>query len=372
MSKTPTQTSIAKKLGLARATVAEILGGSTAAERYNEETRRRVTEAAREMGYRPNRQARILSGAKSGLVGMIRSVSIQQRNAELVLYAGDALHGANYDVLSSDVFWRNDGLERACNALLDNRAEGVLFAHLSTGIVKFESVRRLIESGIPIVAIGGDPISGVCSVGTDYEAAGAQMAEHFAEQGYDDLVIVGHPGWIHPSDPCQPGPSAVRGFLARGHELGVRRVRVEKISREFHFTPSDAPPVESYGRTMMQRLIDQGPVDGLGVAFFGDAPALGAIQVCVERGVRVPQEVGIAGMDGWDIGKLVTPSLTTVMHPSQQVASRGVEVLLGLIRGEKVPEPLIVIPPRVVARGSTCRSGTTAKEAPSPYGALQD
>lgn len=352
MPKPPTQTSIAKLLGISRATVAEILGG-TSAHRYNEATQQRVLEAAKALGYRPNRQARLLAGARSRVIGIIKSISTFQRNAELVLHAGERVSSQGYEVMSSDIFWHGDGLERAVNVLLDLRVEGIILAHQAARFSANKQIRRFIDAGIPIVSLGGDPLEGIPYVSPDYFQAGQAVAEHHLQCGYTRLSIVTPQKSAPVAQSRFPIQRAIQGFLAAAAAAGCEDVQIETLPRQSKEPSPEEFPEENSGRCIIRQIIERGAYDNRGVAFFGDFYATGALQYCHEAGVPVPDQIGISGFDGGEGGAVTWPPLTSVQHPTRELAHAAVDLLLKIIGNESEPPPEVLIPCSILPRGST-------------------
>jgi len=352
MPKPPTQTSIAQALGISRGTVAEILGG-TNAHRYNEETQRRVLDTAKAMGYRPNRQARVLAGGRSGVIGIIKSISTLQRNAELVLHAGEQIGQSGYEVMSSDIFWHGEGLERAVNALLDLRVEGIILAHQARELSENQSIRRLVQAGVPTVSLGGDPLEGIPYVTPDYFQAGRALAEHYLKGGYSRLSIVALQKDYPVANSRSPHARTIQGFLSAAADAGCQDVRLETPLVQTLKAPASDPVKKNIGRCMIRQIIKRGDHENRGVAFLVDNQAAGALQYCHEAGIQVPEQVGISGFDGGDSGALTWPSLTSVQHPTRELAQIAVDLLLKIIRGESMPAPEILLPCCIISRSST-------------------
>lgn len=349
MSTPPTQATIAKELGISRATVAEILGGRNA-HRYNEETRRRVIEVATARGYRPNRNARLLTGVRSGVVGIIKSISTHQRNAEVVLYTAEAIGEQGYEVMSGDIYWHGDGLERAVSSLLDSRTEGVVLAHLAPAILQHPAIRRLVKAGIPMVAPAGDPVEGIPYITSDYTQAAELVVRHFAKCGYERIAMLARWNWDSDRTRGYPGGRAVRGFIGTANQLGYADDRVDLIcsgqkgSEEF--------PI-SAAMHFIEEVCRRKGRASCGVVFHTDQQAMEAIQTCHRMGIAIPQEIGIASLDGGSVGSYTWPSLTMIKHPTRDVARRAVEILFQKIRGEAVDGGPFTHPCELVVRDST-------------------
>ncbi len=97
------------------------------------------------------------------------------------------------------------------------------------------------------------------------------------------------------------------------------------------------------------------PLSELPTAVFSmnDLMAIGAIQVIKERGLSIPGDISIIGLDNIPFCDIVSPPLTTVAQPFDEMAKEGINLLLKLIEGKKTRKTIIVIQPKLVIRSST-------------------
>ena len=103
------------------------------------------------------------------------------------------------------------------------------------------------------------------------------------------------------------------------------------------------------GRRAAEQMLPLGP-DGIFAA--ADILALGVLKVALDRGIRVPQDLPVAGFDGIQRSRESTPSLTTVLQPAYEIGRTAAEMILERIAGRPVPGRT-VLPYRIVERQST-------------------
>ncbi|MET4095338.1 substrate-binding domain-containing protein [Arthrobacter sp. UYCu712] len=104
------------------------------------------------------------------------------------------------------------------------------------------------------------------------------------------------------------------------------------------------------GAKGMRELLDRAP--DLDAVFAGtDLMALGAMEVLKEAGLRVPEDVSVAGFDDITVSRTASPPLTTVRQPFERISEEMVRLLLGVIKGER--PAAITIPTELVIREST-------------------
>ncbi|OQA59417.1 MAG: HTH-type transcriptional regulator DegA [Candidatus Atribacteria bacterium ADurb.Bin276] len=80
--------------------------------------------------------------------------------------------------------------------------------------------------------------------------------------------------------------------------------------------------------------------------------AFGAIQIAKEKGLSLPEDISIVGLDNIPLSEVFSPPLTTVAQPFDEMAKEGVNLLLKLIENKKIRKKLIVIQPKLIIRSS--------------------
>jgi len=102
----------------------------------------------------------------------------------------------------------------------------------------------------------------------------------------------------------------------------------------------------------MHQLLDE-PVRPTAVFVSNDRMAIGAIHAAVERNLRVPEDISLVGVDDVELSRHVTPPLTTVRQPLEEMARIGIKMLLKLIWGEPLEQPHVSLAPSLIVREST-------------------
>lgn len=317
---------LARELGVSTHTVSDVLGGDA---RYSANTRKRVMETADRFGYRPNRQARILRGAKSGLIGMLKSSSVLQAPLERSLFAGEAIHRAGYEMMAYDVYWHYDGLARAVDSLIELRVEGVIVASLATDVFSEAPLQRLLKSGIPLVMMGGHRTPEHPYVSADFHQGGALQAKHALDLGCrHPVILLGKGETAHASIKTRL-EAALTIFRDAGVKAGIVEGKHEAATDDF---PA-RPVLASYqpGYEAMSQLIRSRKLPDV-VICINDYLAIAAMQACHDQGIRVPGDVAFIGFDNSTAGEYATPRLTTIHQPVREVARRTVDILVEAIR----------------------------------------
>ncbi len=339
---------VAQSIGVSVQTASDILNSGDT--RYSEETRRKVQEAAQRLNYRPNRQARILRGAKSGLIGMLKPVSVIQTNSERDLYAAEAIRQAGgYDLIAFDVHWHQQGLERAVDFLLTNRVEGVILASLDGAHPTIgETLRRLKASGIPLVSMGGTVVPGILWIGTDYFHGGQLLAHHLLSLGSRSAAfLTDQEHYSRFSSVTRRLAGLESVFREAGGcvetILGVAPEKTDESVSLRNFT-SGHPAFKEF-------LARKTAFDA--AVCSNDYTALAVIRACWEAGIRTPHDLAVTGFDDAALSRFSIPQITTVAQPIREVAEKAVEILLQAIKGKPHPtDTPIELPCKLIVRES--------------------
>lgn len=348
-----TQATIAEKLGVSRRAVGFALSDNPRAQKQvAAKTRQRIVETAESLGYRPHRQAQLMRGKKSGVIGIIKTTGMMQTAVERSFFASQAIQAAGYGLLVNELLWEETGERRAVDAMLDAHVEGVLLAGITNpDAAAVVELQRLIHAKIPMIAVGTVHLPSIPLVTTDYRQGMAALTKLVLSLGYRTLT---HVSPIRPEDTnlTQHWGLAERlaGFLEVTAAAGLSPTQARVLHQPLMPGWLD---VYAPGHAALRSLIESGERPEV-LLFSNDEMAIGAIQVCAEAGWRVPDDIAITGFDNTTAGRYACPPLTTVAQPTEAVARRAVELLLKQIRGETISasEVLVKLPCRVVVRQS--------------------
>ncbi len=301
---------VAASLGLSQPTVSRAL---SAAHQHQiaPETRRRVQEAARRMGYRPNAVARSLRRRRTHIVGFYTSYgSLYSDNPFLAAIIGGLQRGGDahrLDLLLHGLYrgWSTDDIY---GELLDGRIDG-LFLHADPGD---PLVARLAASDLPVVALV-DALPGLPSAVCDDRGGMAQAVEYLWARGHRHVAFLA---------PERPPPSVLR----RGDTLRECLAR-----RGADAPPSVVAPLTGEG-PLLSSVLSLSPRP-TAVCCWNDRAAYMLLRECEEQGVRVPEDLAVVGFDG--LPSMTPPArhLVTVAAPWGEVARAAVDALADRMGG---------------------------------------
>ncbi|MGW0196888.1 LacI family DNA-binding transcriptional regulator [Nonomuraea sp. NPDC003201] len=300
---------VAKQAGVSLATASRVLNGST--RQVGATLRARVEQAADELGYRANIAAQTLARGASNVIGIVVHDLTDPYFAAL---ADGAMRAAATEGLLVMVgtTHRDPEQEIAYVATLNaQRVRAVLLVgsrvadHAVTGRLRDELARY--QSGGGRAACVGQDLLGVDTVAPANREGAAELARALAGLGHTRFaVLAGPPHLVTAADRCA-------GFAGALEELGLPAPHV------IH-----GPFDRDGGYAAAQQVKDATCVFAV-----NDVMAVGALAAYRERGVRVPEDVSVAGFDDIVTLRDHVPALTTVRLPLTDMGARALELALG-------------------------------------------
>jgi DNA-binding LacI/PurR family transcriptional regulator len=322
---------VAEAAGVSITTVSHVFSGK---RRVNELTRQRVIDAADRLAYRPRAIARALAAGRTNTLAL--SVSITGPDLLLNSFFAKLLPALSLAALDrgySFLYVPPDAGAELTESLLD--AGRVDAAVLIVPSAHDPFVRAVLEAQTPYVSIG--PLEGSpCPnwIGTEPTVVTSLVLEHLEERGYERF------GLLSP---------AFKVTTIAQYETSFRAI-----------VGPDAPVVESAHASEWDAY--EAAVSLLGVedrpdavVCLGDSLAVGALRVCDDLGLRVPEDVGIVSVVESALTTHVTPKLTAVDVNEALIAERALEVLDLQLASEPVPDGLPRVPVELLPRASTAR-----------------
>lgn len=297
---------IARELKLSQPTVSRILNGDVR-HRASGETRKRVLETARRLGYRTNAVASSLRRGKTGIIGLHTNHNYDARNEFFGSIIGGlqcACNARGLDLLLHSALHGRPS-EEMFDRLRDGRVDGLIL-HSSCDD---PLVAMLRESSLPVVSVA-DTHVGMAGVTCDDEAGMHLLIEHLWALGHRRFVFL-----------------APHGVLAsvekrrRVFESELKRRRVPLASRQIRRIDFES----------VAPFLDEFPGERTVVCCWNDRSAYNLLHECAARGISVPEELAVAGFDGFLDDKMPGRQLLTVGCPWPDVASHALSLLVELI-----------------------------------------
>jgi DNA-binding LacI/PurR family transcriptional regulator len=328
-----TITDVARAAGVSASTVSRAL---SVPEKVDPTTRERVLRVAEHLGYSPNRAARGLITGRTGNLGLLLPDLANPFFPGLVKAVQLHAHRSDHQVLMMDTD-EDPAVELGLARSLAKQVDGVI---LCSPRMRAAELREAASYG-PTVLVNRRARN-VPAVVFDNRAGMRIALEHLAGLGHEHVGFAAGPrsSWSNTER-----LSALREAAA---ELGVR------LAELGHF-----PPTFDGGRVAAEGVLLSGVT---AVIAYNDLVAVGLCQALAERGVDVPGELSVVGVDDIALAGMVRPALTTVALPTETAGRAAVDLLLTLLQADSAPRraPQVDIAADLRVRESTAPPGTPA------------
>lgn len=324
---------VAAQAGVSVATASKALNDQG---RMTAETRERIRETARSLGFRPNSLAQSLLRRRSFTVGLLTNDTYGRFSLPLMSGISDALVDAGVSVFLCNVEEDPRLGQLHVEAMLDKRVDGII----ATG----KRIDRhlpidLANLRIPVIYAFTQPDPDAVAFVSD-DAGGARLAvEHFCRLGRKRIAHV-------------TGPAS----FAVVHE----RAQAYRTALIENGLPMSEPLLgawsEAWGHEAVTILFDDGGEKPDAVFCGNDQIARGVIDALRERGLSVPGDVGVIGFDNWEIvAEATRPPLTSVDMNLTALGREAGLTLLSLVGGKSAAPGIRKLPCRLVVRQSCGR-----------------
>ncbi len=336
---------VARRAGVSTATVSYVLNDSRPVGR---ETRARVMQAVKELGYRPSVIARGLQAGESRIIGYSwRPAPPNQFNPILEKFIhsvaeATALHG--YHVLTFPYPEPYDEVEVYGEMVESGRVDGFVLPN-----TRFDDqrIRYLLEVGFPFVAFGrSNPDWDFPWVDVDGTDGVAQAVAHLLELGHQRIACLAWP------EMDVVGQHRLAGYCrAMGDaHLPVDPDWVVRIENDYRAAYRAA-------QEWVALPTDRRPT---AVVALSDLLAIGVMNAALDAGLAVGRDLAVVGFDDAPVAGYLRPPLTSLRQPIAGVGDQAVAILIDLVRG-KTPSPhQVLLKPQLIVRGSTvpCAEGS--------------
>jgi LacI family transcriptional regulator len=335
----PTIRDVAERAGVSMQTVSNVINDRPVTR---PETRLRVEQAIRELGYERDALARALRLQRSHVVGFFiedQSHLALRDPTHSALLTGMVEAARQREYAVTVLVAAPESTEQVISTLRQQqRVAGVLLSLQGAEGERRDLFEHMAGLGMPTVIFEQHTdVPGVASVTSDNEGGGGRVARHLLDLGHRRLaMLTGATAW-------PGGERRFAGFLTETASAGL----------EVPLMRSDAWSVEA-ARAAALAMLGHENADERPTAVFAanDVLAVGVLLAAQDLGLRVPDDLSVAGFDDFDFATMVRPALTTVSVDFVQMGMWGAEVLITLAEGGHSP-PNVRLPSSLVVRGST-------------------
>lgn len=331
----PTIVDVAGHSGVSKSTVSNVIRG---AANVSDETRRRVLRAVDELGYRPNALARHLVQQRTSTIGVIVGDLTNPIYSELVKLLQERALALGYTTMVSNTDGRPEREAASIDALLERRVAGI-------AMLQFSGDRSVIDDlhddGVAVTVISCFDSRADCVTVDESRGLGIAV-HHLAELGHERLAYVTTPLVEEHTDRARH-----ESFLHECARAGCSETATLTLDVEGVLAGEPGATRE------LARLLDSSRRP-TGFAAANDIAAIALIEAVERLGAVVPEDVSVVGFDGITLGSLSRIALTTVAQSREQLAERGIELLMDRIEGRATGEPrTVLLEPTLVVRATT-------------------
>jgi len=324
-NRAATLADVGREAGVSAMAASAVLNGARTSSRISEETRKRILIAAHGLNYRPNAAARALANRRMQTIGVAAVIDDGELNHYFLEVFNGILASASRHEQNTTVFtlhnWGTDAARLP--GLCDGRIDGLILVGPT-----FDPKSMRLPTHTPFVSLHANTsLPGVVNIECDEEQGAYEMVRLLLAQGHRRIMHV-------------TGPIGMTG--------PERRIRGYKRALAGARVPADPDLIvpANYNATSAR--------DALPQAIFcaNDSAAFGCMETLAELGLRVPDDVSVAGFDDTLVARIAMPQLTSVHQPLRAMGIRAVEVLLACIERPGGAAKPIVFPVDLVPRAS--------------------
>lgn len=333
MASSVTIRDVARAAQVSVATVSRALNGH---DNVTEGVRRRVLAVAHELRYSPHHAARSLSSRRTHTIGVVLPDLHGEFFSELMRGIDQVARECGLHLLVSSYHGHPEEQASALRAMR-GRVDGLLVMSPHAGDLDFLSENL---AALPAVLINSQPTdTGQIAFGIDNYGGARAMVEHLLAAGHRRIAFVAGPA---------------NNFDAYERLRGYRDALLAvDASAEPWVIPGDFGEASGHAAGLALLAAERRPQ---AVFAANDMMALGCLFAFNQAGVRVPDEIALAGFDDIPLARYMVPSLTTMRVNIAELGAHALRVLLDLYAGQDVRERLVPQVPELIVRQSSVRA----------------
>ncbi len=350
MPQHPKQVDVARLAGVSRTTVSFVLNNRADSRiPITEETRQRVLQAAKELGYEPNDIARSLRSGTSMTIGFLMPTMQNPHYWEILEGAEEEITARGYHLVLV-VANLNPERELDClRSLSQQRLDGLILIPTFLDTIA-EARRDLWARRMPVVIT--HPAEAADWVFPDFRGGDEQMMDHILALGHRRIGLI--------DGGARSDLTLARQAVYREKIAAAGIALDERLIYRCGHLPSD-------GHRAALQLLDL-PQPPTAIWAINDLLAVGALRALHERGRRVPDEVALAGYDDIPVAGQLSPPLTTIHSPARLLGRRATEVLFRRLENPNAEPVQELLPTQLIIRQSTCQSLPSIPSHPGEAG----
>lgn len=326
---------IARKCGVSISTVSRVLNNSGA---VSEKTRKKVEAAIREEKFVPNNVARTLASNTSSLVGLMVPDVRNSFHAQAAYELGDLLSSKGYATILSNT---TDLLDKKLEMLKlqeEKMVDAIITVGSAYGEEEFLKELQRISMKIPVIQVN-NYCTGLISVYCDEKDGISKSMRYFKEKSYQRPMFISQPTMFE----TRAYESKKQGFI---DALETYYPKVDFMQEKVRYFDKD---IEGIYKFILENKIDA-------IQFENDTLAVKFLKYFIDKGINVPEEIGLVGFDNNDMTNYTYKRISSIDHKIHDHAQAAVDLLMKVFNDEK--DSIVyqnIIKPKFVPKETTRR-----------------
>lgn len=328
----PTMKDVARLAGVSTSTVSHVINQNRF---VSDVVKLKVEQAIASLNYAPSALARSLKLNQTHTIGMLISTSGNPFYSELVRGVERSCFERGYSLVLCSTQGDESRMNRNLETLLQKRVDGLLLLYAENRQPSAQLIKRY--PAIPMVMMDWAPFDEGCDLIQDNSLLGGEIAgKYLADKGYTRIACI--------TGPLDKTPACLRllGFRQALEQAGITLPEHYQVNGDFEFAG---------GFQAMQRLLAL-PQPPQAVFTGNDATAVGAYSAIQQAGYRIPDDVALIGYDDIEIARYLTPPLTTIHQPKDDLGELAIDVLIHRMAQPDMPQQRLQLTPELIQRVS--------------------
>lgn len=323
---------VAREANVSIATVSRVLNDIDV---VNEETKKKVQDAIKKLGYRPNIVARSLKTQRTRTIGIVVPDISSQLYPEIVRGAEDVANIYKYNVMLCNSDCDLEKEKEYLRVLSEKMVDGVLYMSSS---LEDETLDLINELNLKTILVETSNKEGnLPSVSIDNVKAAYEATKYVISKGRKNIAFIG----------IEKNEKNAWGMRCEGYEKALVESGMEINTNICYFNNLK---IKSGKEGITKILNNKESFDAVVCA--SDEIAIGAINTLRENGIRVPEDVSVIGFNNIEMAKNFYPAITTVAQPMYDMGSVAMRMLIKLLNKQELEKSYFELPYSLEERGS--------------------
>jgi DNA-binding LacI/PurR family transcriptional regulator len=314
-NKRATMSDVARRAGVSKSTVSHVINQTRF---VSPQTAEKVRQSIDDLEFRPSQLARSLAARRTNTIGLLISDIDNPFYPQVIKGVEEIALAESYNVFLANVGYDTQRIINSSQSMLDRQIDGVIC--MSTRFPP-ELITQLASENLPSVFLDWQPPAHLLR--SDIFATIQVDFETGIKQAVDHLISLGHRQFAHISGPQDAWTSRDRQqtFLMALREQGIPSNDVCIVEGNLQIDG---------GRAALERIL-KAPSIPTAVFCANDLSALGFLWEARQKGFSVPEDFSLIGLDDIPLSSQISPGLTTIALPIQEIGKEAMTTLLNMI-----------------------------------------